>query len=93
MESIAHVGMDVDKEKIAVAVVKDYESEPRVQRVIRNRPDAIKTLVEELSAGYDQVTMCYEAGVCGFELHHLTTDLGALCVVIAPASAAARAMA
>jgi len=28
MESIAHVGMDVDKDKIAIAVVKDYESEP-----------------------------------------------------------------
>jgi hypothetical protein len=37
MESIAHVGMDVDKEKIAIAVVKDYESVPRLQRVIRNR--------------------------------------------------------
>ena len=68
MESIAHIGMDVDKEKIAVAVVKDYESEPRVQRILGNRPDAIKTLVEELSAGYDRVTMCYEAGACGFEL-------------------------
>jgi transposase len=86
MERIAHVGMDVDKEKIAVAVVKDYESEPRVQRIIRNRPDDIKTLVEELGAGYDQVTMCYEAGACGFELYRRITDLGAACVVIAPAS-------
>lgn len=86
MESIAHVGMDVDKEKIAVAVVKDYESEPRVQRIIGNRPDAIKALVEELSAEYDHVTLCYEAGACGFELYRRITDLGALCIVIAPSS-------
>ena len=37
MKNIAHVGMDVDKDKIAIAAVKDYESEPRLQRVIRNR--------------------------------------------------------
>ena len=29
MEGIAHVGMDVDEQKIAIAVVKDCESEPR----------------------------------------------------------------
>jgi transposase len=86
MESIAYVGMDVDKEKIAIAVVKDYESEPRLQRVIRNRPDAMEALVADLSAGYDQVTMCYEAGACGFELYRRITDLGVLCIVIAPAS-------
>jgi len=78
--------MDVDKERIAIAVVKDYESEPRLQRVIRNRADAVKELVEGLSRGYDQVTMCYQAEACGFELYRRMTDLGALCVVIAPAS-------
>ena len=57
-----------------------------MQRIIRNRPGAIKALVDELSAGYDQVTTCYEAGACGFELYRRITDLGALCVVIAPAS-------
>jgi transposase len=86
MGRIAHVGMDVDKAKIAVAMVKDYESEPRLQRIIRNRPGAVKALVDELSAGCDQVTMCYEAGACGFELYRRITDLGALCTVIVPAS-------
>ena len=41
MERIAYVGMDVDKEKIAVAVVQDFESEPRIRCVIANRPEAI----------------------------------------------------
>jgi transposase len=53
---------------------------------VRPAPDAIKALVEELSAGYDRVTMCYEAGACGFELYRRITDLGALCIVIAPSS-------
>ena len=86
MERIAYVGMDVDKEKIAVAVVQDYESEPRLQCVIRNRLDAIKDLFDALDGDYGQVNSCYEAGACGFELYRRITDLGALCVVIAPSS-------
>lgn len=86
MKSIAHVGMDVDKEKIAVAVVKDSESESRLQQVIRNRADAVEKLVTELKATYDRVILSYEAGACGFELYRRITDLGALCTVVAPAS-------
>jgi len=86
MERVAYVGMDVDKEKIAVAVVRDYESEPRLRCIIRNRLDVIRELFESLVAEYDQVNSCYEAGACGFELYRRITDLGELCVVLAPAS-------
>ena len=37
MESVAYVGMDVDKEKIAIALLQDYEDRPRMERIIRNR--------------------------------------------------------
>ena len=53
---------------------------------VRRAPDAIRKLVKELNVGYDRVTMCYEAGACGFELYRRIPDLGALCIVIAPAS-------
>ncbi|POR00401.1 hypothetical protein AU468_09660 [Alkalispirochaeta sphaeroplastigenens] len=67
MESVAYVGMDVDKEKIAVALVQDYEDQPRMQRVIRNRTEAIEKFFGEVTGRYDQVLACYEAGACGFE--------------------------
>ena len=86
MESVAYVGMDVDKEKIAVALVQDYEDQPRMQRIIRNRGEAIETFFGEVTGRYDQVLACYEAGACGFELHRRVTATGAGCMVAAPAS-------
>ncbi len=86
MESVAYVGMDVDKEKIAVAVLQDYEDQPRLQRIIRNRADAIEKFFGEVTGRYDQVLACYEAGACGFELYRRVTEAGAVCVVAAPAS-------
>lgn len=86
MESIAYVGMDVDKEKIAVAVIRDYEGAPRMQQVIPNRLSAIEGLIGKLDGEYDRITACYEAGACGFELHRRLTDLGVLAAVVAPAS-------
>ncbi len=49
MESVAYVGMDVDKEKIAVALLQDYEDQPRMQRVIRNRANAIEKFFGEVN--------------------------------------------
>ncbi len=48
MESMAHVGKDVDKEKIAIAVVNDYESEPRLHRIKTDRRDAVKLAKQRL---------------------------------------------
>ncbi|MFO8063400.1 MAG: transposase [Spirochaetia bacterium] len=86
MESVAYVGMDVDKEKIAVALVQDYEDQPRMQRIVRNRAEAIEKFFGEVTGRYDQVLACYEAGACGFELHRRVTAAGAGCIVAAPAS-------
>ena len=62
MESVAYVGMDVDKEKIVMAVVCGYEPDPRIERVIRNRADAITKFFAEVSARYENLMACYEAG-------------------------------
>ena len=86
MESVAYVGMDVDKEKIAVAVVCDYEPQARQRQVVANRPKAVKRLFEQLNEHYETVIACYEAGACGFELYRRITDVGAGCVVAAPAT-------
>lgn len=86
MESVAYVGMDVDKEKIAMSVVCGYEPEPRVERIIRNRADAITKFFTEVADRYDNLIACYEAGACGFELHRRVTELDVGCVVVAPSS-------
>ncbi|MFW6388070.1 MAG: hypothetical protein ACOC0B_02235 [bacterium] len=78
--------MDVDKEKIAVALVQDYEDRPRMERIIRNRADAIAKFFGEVTGRYEQVLACYEAGACGFELHRRVTAAGPGCMVAAPAS-------
>ena len=86
MESVAHVGMDVDKKKIAMAVVAGYEPQPRVQRIVPNNLAAIQKFFGELAGQYENVCACYEAGACGFELYRRVTDMNVACAVVAPTS-------
>jgi hypothetical protein len=66
MESVAYVGMDVDKKKIAMAVVAGYEAQPRVQRIVPNNLAALRKFFGELTEQYENVTACYEAGCVWF---------------------------
>lgn len=86
MESVVYVGMDVDKEKLAVAVLRDYEPEPRLERIVRNRADSIDSFFSELCENHERVLACYEAGACGFELYRRLTELNVGCMVVAPVS-------
>jgi transposase len=86
MESVAYVGMDVDKKKIAMAVVAGYEAQPRVQRIVPNNLAALRKFFGELTEQYENVTACYEAGACGFELYRRVTDINVACAVVAPTS-------
>ena len=86
MESVAYVGMDVDKDKIAMAIIADYEAEPRVERVIKNSPKEIEKFFEAWAPKFDRMSCCYEASGCGFVLQRRITGLGHLCTVVAPAS-------
>lgn len=86
MNKVAYVGMDVDKEKIAMAVLVDYEAEPSWMRVVANRQKSISRFFAELSERCESVVACYEASGCGFVLHRQLTEMGVACVVIAPGS-------
>lgn len=83
MRSVRYVGMDVDAEKIAVAVLKDGGSEALEERIIANRPAAVRKYFERLMEQH-QVRACYEAGCFGFVLHRQLTDLGVRSMVAAP---------
>ena len=82
MENVTHIGLDVHKETIAVAVLRPGGLECD-ERVIANTPEALRRLIARFP---DRATLrtCYEAGPTGYDTHRLLTDLGVPCEVIAP---------
>ena len=82
--NVSYIGMDVDKAKIVVAVLRDSDSETTVERVISNSAHAVQQFVEAQQSEAEEIIACYEAGSCGFELHRQLTDLGVACLVAAP---------
>ena len=86
MESVMYVGMDVDAQKIAIAVVGETGGNPHTERIIPNTPQAIASCIAELSASGEKVHACYEASGCGFGLYRRLTELGVCCRVVAPSS-------
>src|SRR5689334_18817733 len=49
-----------------------------------NTPEAIAKLVRTLSARYDKLHFCYEAGPTGYGLYRQLRALGHECMVVAP---------
>jgi len=82
MEEPTHIGLDVHKETIAVAVLRPGTVECD-ERVIPNTPEALRKL---LSRYPDRTLLrtCYEAGPTGYDTQRLITSLGITCDVIAP---------
>lgn len=85
MNSVAYVGMDVDKQKIAMAMLRNGEKRTEDQ-IVANKPGEIKQYFAKLLREYDEVYSCYEAGSCGFELWRQVTDLGVVVTVASPGS-------
>ncbi len=83
MDNIIHLGLDVHKDTIAVAILRPGELTPD-ERVIVNTPEALRKLVAR--CGDPALLLaCYEAGPTGYDTHRLLTLLGVRCDVIAPA--------
>lgn len=82
-DCITVVGMDVSKEKIAVAVLPSKMEQITEELMIENHPKAVEKLVKRL-ASKGLVEFVYEAGPCGYELRRQITEMGHKCAVIAP---------
>jgi transposase len=82
-DTIKYVGLDVSKEKIAVAIADEGREEPRYWGMISNTPESVRKLVNKLGEK-DDLRVCYEAGPTGYELYRLFLSLGIECEVIAP---------
>lgn len=82
MKDIRYLGLDVDSEKIAVAVA-DPGGEVRSLGTIPYREDSLRRLVKRLGPA-SRLRACYEAGPHGYSLYWQLSKLGVRCDVVAP---------
>lgn len=88
MNNATHLGLDMHKDTIAVALLRPGETVPD-ERTIPNTPEALRKLVRGCST--KPLIACYESGPTGYETHRLLTSLGVSCDVIAPTMTPRRA--
>jgi transposase len=82
MKDIRHLGLDVDTDKIAVAV-GEPSGEVRSLGSIPYAEEAVRRLVKRLGPA-SRLRACYEAGPHGYGLYWQLTKLGVYCDVVAP---------
>lgn len=81
MNECTHIGLDVHKDTIAVAVLRPNTTEVD-ERVIANTPEAIRRLLSRHDPA--STSLAYEAGPTGYDTHRTITSLHFPCDVIAP---------
>lgn len=83
-----HIGLDVHKDKIVVAVAEEVGTEPTHYGKWGGTNLAVELGLRKLLKKYDvdknAVRLCYEAGPTGFTLVRRLIQLGYDCVVVAP---------
>ena len=89
MSSVAHrgyvhVGMDVSKDAIAVAVLPPDRDVAEVDKIFDDHDhESVRRLIKRLGRP-SGLWAFYEAGPTGYELHRLLTSMGVRCDVVAP---------
>lgn len=84
MRSIIYVGMDVHKETIAIAVLRDNNRNIEFEKTLRNEPGKIKKFFKGLKEKEENIISCYEAGPTGYTLYRLLEDMEIPCIIAAP---------
>ncbi len=64
-DTIKYIGLDVSKEKIAVAIAEEGRGEPRYFGMIPHTPEAVRKLIKSLGE-LNTLRVCYEAGPTGY---------------------------
>ena len=79
------VGLDVHKDTIAVAVARAGREAPEYLGEVAHDGAGIRKLLKRVNpAGKAVLSVCYEAGPCGYGLYRLLTGMGHHCEVVAP---------
>ncbi len=81
MNECTHIGLDVHKDTIAVAVLRAGTGEID-ERVVPNTPEAVRKFLSRHDRAVTRI--CYEAGPTGYDTHRIIDSLGFHCDVIAP---------
>jgi transposase len=77
--------MDVHKSGINVAVILPGEDTVSAQWQISSERRAIERMVRKAKRlGGEEVSFCYEAGPCGYDLQRQLQQMGFTCAVVAP---------
>jgi transposase len=77
------VGLDVHKESVSVAALREGEERPILQEKLGPSDEALRRVLRRLSRE-GRVQACYEAGGFGYVLHRKLTAWGYGCDVVAP---------
>ena len=83
MKSIVHVGMDVHKDTIAVALYVGDDREPLLERTLPNDLGKVRKAFWRWSESYD-LRCCYEASSCGYVVQRWLAEMGICCEIAAP---------
>ena len=83
-ECSAYVGLDVHKDTIAVAVALPGRGDPVYRGEIKNQRKSLLRLIRALSPNGEVVSLCDEAGSCGYGVYREIIETGHHCEVVAP---------
>ncbi|MCD4783211.1 MAG: IS110 family transposase [Candidatus Eremiobacteraeota bacterium] len=84
MRSIVYVGMDVHKDTVSVAILRDNNMHVEYERTLRNEPGQMKKFFKRLKEKEESILSCYEAGPTGFTLYRMLEEMEITCYVAAP---------
>src|SRR3954465_2482936 len=77
-----HLGLDVHKDSISVAVLPSGQESAEVDKIFHDEPSVRRLIARFPDPG--RLRACYEAGPTGYELQRLLARLHVRCDVVAP---------